>query len=293
MRITTKKTAKRNPARIGYIYFLKYIMSNRFLDINSDTACSSSLPIDIVIPVAEKDAMVLPLVVQSIKAFVRHPINKFYVISPHVEEVGPYLESHQIEYFTDEEILDRPTSFFDFKFNGVDRSGWLKQQFIKLAGDRFCEMEHYLVVDSDTVFVRPLVFFHRDRYVMHVSKAYHRPYYELFSRLLGYRRISSLSFISHHMLFNKTLVREMKKDIAAHTGLEWDEAVMKYLSHDTVSPFSEYETYGNYLFNKYPKRIVRLFHHGHDVDRPRQLPSLDEICHGINHGIRTISFHSY
>ncbi|HFQ91927.1 MAG TPA: hypothetical protein ENK29_03510, partial [Chromatiales bacterium] len=97
MRITTKKTAKRNPARIGYIYFLKYIMSNRFLDINSDTACSSNLPIDIVIPVAEKDAMVLPLVVQSIKAFARHPINKFYVISPLVEEVKPYLESHQIE----------------------------------------------------------------------------------------------------------------------------------------------------------------------------------------------------
>ena len=42
--------------------------------------------------------------------------------------------------------------------NGVDRSKWIYQQFLKWSGDDLAETTHYLVVDADTVLIRPQVF---------------------------------------------------------------------------------------------------------------------------------------
>ncbi len=280
-----------NPARSFYAFFLKNVTSKKLLYSRHQNGQACDLRIDVVIPSAEKDHYVLALTIESIKRFVSHPINKIYVVSPDPVKTKTLLRHYEIDHINDNEVLERGTGFYKYSYKNMDRSGWLKQQFIKLSADKFCEMENYLVVDSDTIFLRPVTFYRKSRYIMHVTKTYHRPYHELLTKILNLPRTSALSFISHYMLFNKQIVREMRDEIRSHTGLDWDEAIMKYISHNTISPFSEYETYGNYLFNRYRERMTREYSYGENMGRPRVLPTLDQLCRKQSNLI-SISFHT-
>ena len=279
---------KFNPVRSIYALFLKNIRSNYSESSNKQF---SDLKIDVVIPSAEKDHHVLSLTIESVRRFVRHPVNRIYVVSPDTAKARNFINQDNISYIRDDDVIDRGNNFYEYFYKGIDRSGWLKQQFIKISADKFCEMENYLVVDSDTIFLRPITFYRNNQYVMHVSESYHPPYHELLAKILELQRTSILSFISHYMLFNKQIIREMKNEIESHTGLYWDEAIMKHISRNTISPFSEYETYGNYLFNKYRRRMIREYSFGGNLNRPGKLPTLDQLC-SKQHGLISVSFHT-
>ena len=91
-------------------------------------------------------------------------------------------------------------------------AGWYFQQFLKFS---FChrrqENDYYLIWDADTVPLRPLEFFERDgRMLFTVAEEEHPPYFETYRKLLQEEEpMREFSFISQHMVVQKSILREM------------------------------------------------------------------------------------
>lgn len=118
-------------------------------------------------------------------------------------------------------------------------------------------------------------------------------------RLLDLERQVNFSFISEYMIMNKSIVNEMIQKIEQRNGCYWIEAVLKCINElDRFhSGFSEYETYGNYIFKNHQDLcgILRLntIRKGKDVFGGKVPPKgeLDEFAQKNQYD--TISFENY
>lgn len=72
-------------------------------------------------------------------------------------------------------------------------------------------------------------------------------------RLLDLERQVDFSFISEYMIMDKSIVNEMIHKIEQRNECYWIEAILKCINElDRFgSGFSEYETYGNYIFKNH------------------------------------------
>ncbi len=146
-------------------------------------------------------------------------------------------------------------------------AGWYLQQLLKL---QFAfvdpDDDYYLIWDADTVPLRPLRFFNpAGQMLLTKAEEYHAPYFATYRSLLGTEPNRQFSFIAQHMLVQKSVAREMMSRIEQHlpgTG-NWAWKLMRALPSTGKNLFSEYETYGHYIKNHYPDRVVF-------VDRPWQ-----------------------
>jgi len=89
------------------------------------------------------------------------------------------------------------------------------------------------------------------------AREFHQPYFQTYEKILGRPAKREFSFISQHMLIQKSVLREMLGEIERHCpGDEnWAWKIMRNLAGEGSNRFSEYETYGNYVKEKYPERV--------------------------------------
>lgn len=166
----------------------------------------------------------------------------------------------------DERDLSEGMSLSDLeKKEGIEgfpkRAGWYLQQIAKLGyalrGD---PNGYYLIWDCDTVPLRPLNFFTSDdRPFYTLADEENLPYFQTYERLFGYRPNYIGSFISQHGMVEKKVAREMLAEISARHPTEenWCWAIIANLAPvSSLSLFSEYETYGNYVNTRYPETIA-------------------------------------
>ena len=152
-----------------------------------------------------------------------------------------------------------------------NRAGWYYQQFLKLAYCSIAEQGRYVIWDADTVCLDAPIFEIEGKFVFTPSRERHEPYYSTLKKLTGSDILSERSFISQYMVIDTTICREMLSEIATRSKAgDWIDAIMSCLPLDCQSEFSEYETYGNYMLNNYPDRVViandnKWFRFGSDV----------------------------
>ncbi len=143
------------------------------------------------------------------------------------------------------------------------RAGWYYQQLNKLAfGLRPSCGAHYLIWDADTVPLRPMTFFDaQGRVWFNGSAEYHLEYFENYARLLGHSAEREFSFVSEHMVVDTAILQEMLDTIDRRfPGTEsWAWKIMRNLSGEGISLFSEYETYGHYVKAKHPDKAAYRF----------------------------------
>lgn len=139
------------------------------------------------------------------------------------------------------------------------RWGWYFQQLLKLGIAFRDAPEHYLVVDADTVFLNPVPFMTSEGrpYYTRASE-FHPPYFWAFERLLGFSASREYSFVAHHMVFRSQYVREMCERFRPETP--WWRNVVSLVQPqppwNSLSQFSEYETYGYYLKACHPDELT-------------------------------------
>ncbi len=209
--------------------------------------------IDVLIPVAEKDLETLPLVVECARKNIVNPIGDIFIVGRrgNIEEVSISLNCT----FIDENTF-LPIKKSDIRFNGKAwyRAGWLFQQLIKLNADTVGKNEHILVLDSDTcISQRQSLVLDDGSVILNFSDEYHFSYGN-YSRFLNLNKRFFLSFISHHMIFSKVILENLKKDIERFTGKVWIEGILDNIDYNEPSCLSEYELYGNYVYYNYPGR---------------------------------------
>lgn len=139
------------------------------------------------------------------------------------------------------------------------RTGWFLQQFLKLgfAKTSFCDTEYYLSWDADTLPLNKVSFFEEDRVLMALKKEKHKPYFDTILNLFGNQvAFNSQSFIAEHMMFSRKVVCEMIDNIENNNDLignDWIGKIINATNPNDLNSFSEFETYGTYCYNYYPK----------------------------------------
>lgn len=212
----------------------------------------ADVDIDVVIPVVEKDLSILPLCLQGVRRNVAHNIKNIYIVSPDNVAIRDFCNKNKLVFVEESSVLGyKPCKLNLITDDGLDRSGWLYQQFLKLSGN-VGTCRYYLCIDADHILIRPHVFLTDDkRTVFYMSYEEHLPYYEMIHRLFPAMGLASLSYVSHKMLFDKQQVEVLKNMISkAGGGKPWQDVIMNNIDRSTLSGFSEFETYGNFMSNK-------------------------------------------
>lgn len=144
----------------------------------------------------------------------------------------------------------------------INRSGWYLQQFLKMAYAFLCKEEYYLVWDSDTIPLHEICMIDpKGKVYLDVKSEYNKPYFDTIENLgIGISRFASFSFISEHMLIEKRRMIEMIESIENNDiekGTFWKIIIESIKPHQLkYSGFSEFETYGNYMYSFYRNDIA-------------------------------------
>lgn len=217
---------------------------------------------DVVIPVSDKNINNLSYTISGIKQHLQP--NKIILIgNSKIETVCDKLQC----YFMDENMM-----YEHLNYNSLyevicrrdslagKRTGWYLQQFLKMSYARVNSKEYYLVWDADTIPVRKIEICNPDgKPYFDVKDEFHKPYFTTLNRLFDcqYRKIYPSSFISEHMFIYTDFMKQMLDDIESNQKIEgesfWEKIINAICCIDLLkSGFSEFETYGNYVCQKWP-----------------------------------------
>jgi glycosyltransferase involved in cell wall biosynthesis len=277
------------PARVAELDTLGYY---RFIkqDRSFGEGVSSDDPLDILIPLAAKDVSTFKLVIGSIRRNLRHPIGQVFVVGPALEEIKSACSETGCVFKDENTVLPITKEDIQYTVNGVDRSGWLFQQLIKLNGRKVCDLEEFLALDADTILACPQVFKANGQTVFLHSDEHHTPYYQAYWDLFGRNTSTPLSFVAHQMLFNRGRLLEMQGELETRHGKPWYQAILSTIDTNELSAFSEFEIYGHWMLQIHPAEVRREYWFNRAV--PRREISLLAVTEEIP-GCRSVSCHSY
>lgn len=213
--------------------------------------------IDIMIPAIEKDLGTLPYVIDSVRKQVKHPIGKFMIVSPDSTRIRQLCARKGCIFINEKTVLPITKKNIHYQSAKWDRSGWLFQQLLKLGGSKLGKQAHYLVIDADTVLIRPHTFKTTGGRTIFYYRKWSQPeYFTTYKKLMGRKAGSPTSFVTHYMLFERAKVSQLKKSIAAKHHTSWYSAIIRSMNKKKQFAFSEFETYGNYLHANYRNQYI-------------------------------------
>ncbi len=209
----------------------------------------AAVTIDVLIPAIEKDLGSLPYVIDAVRSKVQHPIGQIIIIAPKRQKMMEFCRAKGCRFVDENTVL--PLTKRDISYGSAkwERSGWLFQQLLKLSGDRLCSAKYFLVIDADTVLIAPHRFRSGGKDIFYCRNWSQPEYFSTYRRLMGRKPSASSSFVTHYMLFEKSKLARMKKEIEARHGMPWYKAIIASMNRSKQFAFSEYETYGNYVYS--------------------------------------------
>ncbi len=226
-------------------------------------------PIDAVIPCHEKDKRTIELVIEGIRKNV-HNLGRIIVVSAApLTDKAEWFDERNFP-FTKEtiayEIFKNESKAIEFIESPETRIGWIYQQLLKTYSMFIIPdlSPNMLIVDADTIFLRPVSFQdpqtgaglynpgseHTDAYFAHNAKV-----------LPGWKKVfPQYSGISHHMLFQKSVMEALFNDIrAVHQEEPW-KVFCHMIDHSELFRSCmciEYELYFNYVFTRSDQVKIR------------------------------------
>lgn len=233
------------------------------------TSIIASPSIDVVIPCTEKDLPTLDLCIDGIRTYGKN-IDRIIVISHHkLTEHAEWFDEAQYPFSFDDiafHIFQNTYRARNYLSQSNNRIGWIFQQLLKLYSPFVIPhiSENVLVLDADTIFVRPVEFIDSEGYALYnPGTEYHRPYFEHGAKLIPHFKkvYPSYSGISHHMLLQKNILNDLFDVVESYHKTSFWKAFCNCINHAHVagSCASEYELYFNFIFShNYQVKIRRL-----------------------------------
>lgn len=233
---------------IRRLNFLLYQIWAKFK--SNSVEANSLISIDIIIPIIEKDIKVLPLCLEGLRKNVRNIINEIYIVAPKIDQITDFTKNNNLIFIDENSILGYSSKDINYlTINGLDRSGWIFQQLIKLSG-KLGTSRYFLVIDADHILLKPHTFLTQENLmVFYKSSEFHFPYYKMNYKLLKVISVPFLSYVSHKMIFDKEDLIRLHRNIerCSHNKLNWDKIILSNLDVNESSCFSEFELYGSFV----------------------------------------------
>lgn len=236
--------------RIGALFrgLIKWSYKFYLCDIKA-----SDEAIDVVIPIIPKDLDIFPLCLDGIRENVANKIENIYIVGPRNERIINYCNQEKLIFVDENDVLGFSVKEVNFVTDGgVDRSGWMFQQFLKLSGN-IGTCRHFVTIDSDHILINKHVFLtNEDKYVFYRSSEFNLSYYLFNNILLKKNKLPLLSYVAHKMIFDKQELEILKSFIEKSTNNKWYNGILQMIDRKVSSPFSEFELYGTFVNpNKY------------------------------------------
>ena len=257
--------------------------------------------IDVFIPAHSKDFPVLPLCVKSLQRYLRpRPARITAVCAESLEDLKRVLSDYPVYWLHETSVGDilprekMPIFKWHSGGNSCDRSGWYYQQLLKYALRTHSRTNRYLVIDADTVLLRPTFFVRNGRVVFYRRTQFHEPYFRTYEKLLGYFPERQPSFITDYMILEVSMVDELLQAIEAEAnGAKWYDAIIRAIEPNEISSFSEYETYGYYVSRYHPECFDSIPLTYVTLPRKRLKRAWIDSIRARRRGAFSISYHHY
>jgi hypothetical protein len=245
----------------------------------------SDTPLEVIIPIVEKDLEMLPHTIQGVRAMVMHPVKTIYIVAPESTLIRQKAEELGLVYVEENSLL--PPIKHQQKL-----TGWLKQQYLKLNGDAIVKTEHFLVLDADTVFLRPQIFIEGGKVTLNTHRDYTLERKHFVKQALGYQSLHNLCFTVHHMVLEKSKLAALRKALEARHNKPWYDALNELEGYNVGRGFSEYELYANFMLQEYPDECTMKAAFNVEVERAK-LPYLEALRGAFAAKTKTLSFHLF
>lgn len=242
-----------------------------------------------MIPVTEKDLPVLDLCIEGIRENINHKIDKIIIVSPYNDTIVEKSAQLKIEWQDEKQIV--PPFLYDYPFKSHSK-GWILQQLIKLSAEIISDKKYILICDADTVFIRPHCFKSNSKHFFYCHAGVHFSYNTLLKEVLKISLNPIISYIANFMLFDRTVLLEIKKNIEMNTGLNWIKSLLVYVDDQDKAKLSEFELYGNYCWSKYSRNIKRFYWFNIPLSRSK-LEKYEILKEKYAKKYKSLSFHSY
>jgi hypothetical protein len=222
----------------------------------------SSRRLDVVTTCRRADLSILRKTFIGLRRFV--PLQKLYVITGrrNIPKLQRALTA-DVHFLDEDELIPGMTlaSLYDLSLPGLPKgAGWYFQQLLKFAFSfRRQEDDYYLIWDADTIPLRPLRFFDSSGRMLFTTATEQNPaYFDNYRHLLREEPHREFSFISQHMIVQKSILRELLSIIESNFPGDdsWAWKIMRNLKGTSTNLFSEYETFGHFVKNHYPSRAA-------------------------------------
>ena len=255
---------------------------------------SQLLPsVDVLLPASQKDFAHVARAIHSIQEFSRNPIEDVKVVVPARDLAFAKSFGWPAQIESEEKFLPAEFLMAAHQLDGTGLRGWALQVLIKIYGPWNSRLRSTVVFDSDTSLLSPITWVNPNgTQSLSFSYEYHRPYETRAEEIWGVRRRDEqLSYVTHFMLFQPEVLREM---------FPTRESILEALINSpnrSKSSFSEYHSYGRWIRDHYPHRTKiarwRNIPHVCEFDQlttpEKQLEALKNLLAGFS----STSSHSY
>ena len=278
------------PFRILNKFYHLYF--KRIIDFNRETTFSDQeFPIDVVVTLAKKDFGVLPYSIKGIVDNVKHKIENIVIVSETYPEIEDFCKKGGYKLVDENQVLPIKKSDIDYKINGIDRSGWILQQFLKYSHE-LSSQEYYLTVDADTVLIRPQSYIRNGKILVLTGDDCFPSYARMLKKLFGHASHKVLPMVCHQNFFSKSELIKLKKAIEDHTGVVWFDAILKNSDSHNLVAFAENLTYSYWMYFNHRKDIVMEYFYNKRVERSL-LKDLEDVKNKYVKRYKSLSFQVY
>ena len=208
---------------------------------------------DIVIPIGPNDSDIINLQLEYTRKNIIGYRNIYLICSDDTLKI--------------DDCITVSENIFPFSLNTVSeylgkskRNGWYLQQLLKLYAGLVIPgiLDKYLVIDADTFFLKPTIFYKNGKCMYNYSTENHLPYFTHLQKLHpDLRKMDNFkSGICHHMIFETLYIKEMFNMIEKKHNDKFYKIFLKNVTEKEGSGASEYELYFNYILLKHPTEII-------------------------------------
>lgn len=210
---------------------------------------------DIVIPVGLNDTSVIEQQISYTKTNIIGYRN-IYIISN--------INTLQIDncIIIDEKIFPFTMDTIANIHGKSSRNSWYLQQLLKLYAGIVIPniLDKYLVIDADTYFLKPTIFYENEKCLYNYGSEYHYPYFthmKILDETL-FKFDSNKSGICHHMIFETKYLQEIFDKIENKFNKKFYIKFLESVSKENylLSGASEYELYFNYMLIHHNDKIT-------------------------------------
>ena len=258
--------------------------------------------IEILCVAAGKDLNLLPLVLTQAVETSANEVTKITVITRSIDFTTCKEVLEKIDFQTTLEVLDEDKQISSnlrsqIKENFGTRYGWVLQQFLAVDYIVKSNSAGVLLVNADTILLREMIWMNEKKeQVLMASTEFHPPYYQLLAKLIGIPKHPFHTYITHHMLFQPSVFREIFEYWKIGTIRDLAYWIFKNSDKDNQSPLCiEFELYAQGISIIHPEMVeLKKFA---NTTWKRNEESLNEVRKIIKTGEspkwNSISLHNY